>query len=88
MKYIGYIFLAISSFIVGYAVYLLAKEKSEARQKQLNSLAKARKAKSDYAELRKMETVEETTEPIENVNDALETLSNQILEENATKKEN
>jgi len=92
MKYIGYIFLAISLFIIGFAVYLLARDKSEARKKTLSSLEKARKAKSEKAELRKLqrelEDVPEVDIPDESPTESLEYLSNQIIDENATKKEN
>ena len=73
-------------FIIGYAGYLVAKGESEAREAKLRSLEKARKAKSEKAELRRLENeIENEAGP---AIDALETLSNQIIQNDASKKEN
>lgn len=55
MKYIGYIFLGISGFIIGFALYLVSTEKSKEKARVHDSLQKARAAKAAKAAERSAE---------------------------------
>lgn len=82
MKYVGFIFLGIATFIIGVASYLILTEKAKEKDKMLSSLEKARKAKSEKAELRKLNG---EIEGLKNVNnDALEEISDLIIKNNAS----
>jgi hypothetical protein len=84
MKYIGYIFLGIALFIVGFGSYLIFDDKSKEKKKKLSQLAEARKAKSEKAELRKLNDELESVSLVEN--DALNELSDIIVKNNASEK--
>jgi hypothetical protein len=79
MKYIGYVFLGISLFIIGVASYLIFDDKAKEKKRIAASTAKAREAKSLKALERKIDN-----EPEEPLTD-LEELHNLIIDNGSTK---
>jgi hypothetical protein len=79
MKYIGYVFLGISLFIIGVASYLIFDDKSKEKKRIAASTAKAREAKTLKALERKMDI------EIEEPQNDLEELHNRIIDNGSTK---
>lgn len=78
MKYIAYIFLGISGFIIGFALYLVSTERSKEKARVNDSLRKAREAK-------KAKALERSTEPTND--ELLEEYKTEISKNGTTKNE-